>query len=231
VPAGEKLAAMNTLAATTPDSIKVYSPLGLAFYDALIMNGVAPHIWGCSAQRLVDHYREHVTANHADVGVGTGYCLDHAGLPGEHPRLALIDLQPHCLNYTARRLARYRPQSHRRDVLQPVRGIGPAFDSIALNGVLHCLSGDLRDKARVFDHLAPLARPGTKIFGCTLVSDDIATRWRRRAVHGLLNQLRLIDNRRDLVADLRTALEARYVDCQIHIVGCMALFSAIKEKP
>jgi hypothetical protein len=116
-------------------------------------------------------------------------------------------------------------------VLRPVTGIGPSFDSIALNGVLHCLAGDLRAKARVFDNLAPLARAGTKIFGCTLVSDDIATRWRRRLVHGLLNRLRVIDNRGDVVADLRAALEARYADCHIRIIGCMALFSAVtKEK-
>jgi len=227
VAAGEKLAAMNTLAASHPDSIKAYSPLGLLFYDPLIMNGVAPHVWDCPSAELVAHYREHATGNHADVGVGTGYCLDHAGLPGERPRLALIDLQPHCLDHTARRLARYHPECHRRDVLEPVRGIGPAFDSIALNGVLHCLAGTLADKARVFDNLAPLARPGTKVFGCTLVSDHIARRWRRRALHALLNQLRVIDNRRDFVADLRAALEARYIDCHIRVVGCMALFSAV----
>lgn len=218
---------MNTLAATTPDSIKAYSPLGLALYDPLIMNGLAPMVWDCPSARLVDHYREHLSPNHADVGVGTGYCLDRAGVGLE--RLALIDLQPHCLEYTARRLARFRPQCHRRDVLQPVRGIGPAFDSVALNGVLHCLPGALRDKARVFDHLAPLLRPGATIFGCTLVSDQVALRWRRRAAHALLNSLRVIDNRRDYVADLRAALESRYVDCRIEITGCFALFSAIKS--
>ena len=116
---------MNTFAATTPDSIKAYSPLGLAFYDALIMNGLAPHVWDCPSGRLVDHYREHLSPNHADVGVGTGYCLDRAGV--ELKRLALIDLQPHCLEHTARRLARFRPECHRRDVLQPLRGVSPAF--------------------------------------------------------------------------------------------------------
>jgi hypothetical protein len=112
-------------------------------------------------------------------------------------------------------------------VLQPLRGVSPAFDSIALNGVLHCLPGSLRDKSRVFDHLAMLARPGTTIFGCTLVSDHIAIRWRRRAVHALLNQLRVIDNRGDHIADLRAALECRFVDCRVEIAGCFALFSAV----
>jgi hypothetical protein len=208
------------------DSIKAYSPLGLALYDALIMNGVASHVWGCPAQRLVDHYREHLTGNHADVGVGTGYCLDRCG--AGFTRLALIDLEPHCLAHTSRRLARHLPECHRRDILQPVRGIGAAFDSVALNGVLHCLAGSsLRDKARVFDNLAPLARPGTKIFGCTLLSDDIPRGWRRRAVHALLNGLRVIDNRADTAADLRAVLEARYAHCRIEIVGTMALFSAV----
>jgi hypothetical protein len=224
VAGGEKLAAMNTLAASRPDSIKAYSPLGLAFYDRAVMNGLAPLIWDCPSERLVDHYREHLSSNHADVGVGTGYCLDHAGVGIR--RLALIDLQPHCLEHTARRLARFRPECHRRDVLQPVRGIGPAFDSVALNGVLHCLAGDLRDKARVFDHLTPLMRPGTTFFGCTIVSDHIARRWKRRAVHALLNRLRVVDNRRDVIADLRDALEFRFADCRIEIVGCFALFSA-----
>ncbi len=220
---------MTTSIPAPPDSIRAYSPLGLAVYDLLIMNGVAPHVWGCPAGRLVAHYREHLTGDHADVGVGTGYCLDRAGLPGERPRLALVDLQPHCLAYTARRLARYRPECHRRDVLQPIHGIGAPFDSVALNGVLHCLAGDLPAKARVLDHLAPLCRPGGRIFGCTLVSDDVARRWRRRVVHACLNGLRLIDNRRDHVADLRAALAARFIESRIDIVGCMALFSAIKE--
>ena len=92
--------------------------------------------------------------------------------------------------------------------------------------MLHCLAGDLRDKSRVFDNLAPLMRPGTTIFGCTIVSDHIALRWKRRALHALLNQLRVIDNRRDVVADLRVALDTRYADCRIEIVGCFALFSA-----
>jgi hypothetical protein len=220
---------MTTATSASPGSIRAYSPLGLAVYDALIVHGVAPHVWGCPPNRLVDHYREHLTSNHADVGVGTGYCLDRAGLPGERPRLVLVDLQPHCLAYTARRLARYSPECHRRDVLEPIHGIGPPFDSVALNGVLHCLGGDLSAKAPVLDHVAALCRPGGRIFGCTLVSDDVARQWRRRVVHACLNGLGFIDNRRDYVADLEAALARRFVESRIETVGCMALFSALKE--
>src|SRR5688572_8199697 len=112
-----------TQAMRTPDSIKAYTKLGLHLYDPLIVHWVAPRVWGCSPDVLVDHYREHVTSNHADIGVGTGYFLDRCGFESPNPRVALIDLQPNCLAYTARRLSRYRPHTYVRDVLRPVHEI------------------------------------------------------------------------------------------------------------
>ena len=131
-----------------PASIKAYTAVGLRAYDALVMGVFARHVWGCEPDRLVDHYREHVTSNHADLGVGTGYCLERCGFEAGSPRLALIDLQPNCLSHAAKRLARYRPRCHVRDVLRPMQRIEESpFDSIALGGVLHCLAGDLKTKA------------------------------------------------------------------------------------
>lgn len=211
-----------------PDSIKAFTKLGLRVYDPLVVNLVAPRVWGCSPDVLVDHYRRHVTSNHADIGVGTGYFLDHCGFPSPNPRLALIDLQPNCLAYTARRLSRYRPSTFVRDVLQPMDEIaGGPFDSIALGGIIHCLAGDLPNKSKVFDTIAPLARAGTRIFGYTLVYDGVPDRARRLLVHPLLNRLRVIDNRHDHLGDLRRELRARFTDCELELVGCMALFSAI----
>jgi hypothetical protein len=210
-----------------PDSIKAYTKLGLRLYDPLIVNVVAPHVWGCSPELLVDHYRQHVTSNHADIGVGTGYFLDRCGLDSANPRLALIDLQPNCLAYTAQRLARYRPQTHVRDVLRPIDDIpGGPFDSIALGGIIHCLAGDLAQKSKVFDSIAPITKGGTRIFGYTLVYDGVQDRVRRALVHPLLNGLRVIDNKNDHLRDLRLELKSRFINCQVNLIGCMALFSA-----
>jgi hypothetical protein len=210
-----------------PDSIKAYSKLGLRLYDRLIVNVLAPDVWGCSPEILVDHYRKHVTSNHADIGVGTGYFLDHCGLGSAQVRLALIDLQPNCLAYTAQRLSRYRPRTYLRDVLHPMDEIaGGPFDSIALGGIIHCLAGDLAHKSKVFDTIAPLVTAGTRIFGYTLVYDGVPDRVRRFLVHPLLNALRVIDNRNDHCSDLRRELNARFIDCKVELIGCMALFSA-----
>jgi hypothetical protein len=192
------------------------------------MGVFARHVWGCAPERLVDHYRAHLTRNHADIGVGTGYCLHRCSPSFDRPRLALIDLEPNCLDHAFRRLARFQPRCYRRDVLQPLHGIGgPPFDSIALGGVLHCLGGDFAVKAAAFDNLAPLAAAGTRVFGYTLVSDGVRLRTRTRLVHELLNRVRVIDNASDRLADLEAALAARFADCRIDLVGCMALFSAV----
>ena len=219
---------MSSATTASPASIKAYSRVGLQLYDALVMGVFAERVWGCSPTRLLDHYRTHLTANHADIGVGTGYCLDRCGRRFDRARLALIDLQPNCLRHAAERLARFQPRCYVQDVLQPLHGIeGPSFESIALGGVLHCLAGDVAAKSVVFDNLAPLTASGTLIFGYTLVSNDVRRRARTRAVHGLLNRARVIDNRGDRLIDLQAALSTRFVDCRIDLVGCMALFSAV----
>jgi hypothetical protein len=219
---------MQAIRPASRHSIKAYTKLGLRVYDPLIVNLVAPRVWGCSPDILVDHYRDHVTSNHADIGVGTGYFLDRCGFDSPAPRLALIDLQPNCLEYTAHRLSRYRPHTYVRDVLSPMEAIpGGPFDSIALGGIIHCLAGDLQRKSRVFDTIAPLARAGTKIFGYTLVHDGVLDRNRRRVVHPLLNRLRVIDNTNDRLCDLRRELRTRFMDSRVELVGCMALFSAV----
>jgi len=211
-----------------PASIKAYSPVGLRLYDTFVMGVLARRVWRCAAERLVEHYRALATVDHADIGVGTGYCLDRCGLRFARARLTLIDLQQNCLDHAARRLARFEPRCFRRDVLRRLDGIaGPAFDSVALGGVLHCLAGDLAAKVAVLDNIAPLVAGGTRIFGYTLVSDDVLLRAPTRLVHRLLNRARVIDNARDRVADLHAALTARYADCRVDLVGCMALFSAV----
>jgi hypothetical protein len=212
---------MRSTQTRSPDSIRAYTKAGLRVYDALVMGVLAEHVWGCRPDTFIDHYRKHVTSTHADIGVGTGYCLDRCEFDTPNPTLALIDLQPACLEYAAKRLARYRPQTYVRDVLQPLRTDGRRFESIALGGVLHCLSGDMQQKGRVFDALEPLTRGGSKIFGYTLVRDVVERRARSRLLHHVLNRMRIISNAGDRASDLRRELSSRFVSCNVEQVGCI----------
>jgi hypothetical protein len=208
---------------THDDGIKAYSKWGLPFYDALIVCGLAPRVWSCPPEAFLNHYDQHVTANHADVGVGTGFFLDRCEFRTALPRLALIDLQANCLAHTARRLARYRPETYIRDACQPIHGIRP-FDSIALGGILHCLPGDMRSKGRVFDHVLGIARPNARIFGYTLVNDAIPDRLSRRLAWRLLHELRVINCVNDSARDLISVLSSRFTSYRVELIGCFAFF-------
>jgi hypothetical protein len=208
------------------DGIKAYSRLGLHLYEPLVVGLLARHVWTCPADAFIDHYRQHVSANHADIGVGTGYCLDRCEFGIPDPRIALIDLQPNCLKFVARRLAHYRPELYLHDAREPLLGVRP-FDSIALGGILHCLPGDMHQKAKVFDALRPICNPGARIFGFTLVNDAIAQCAVRRIAYRALNGLRVVNCSHDTADDLRHALAIRFRNYSVEMIGCFAFFSAI----
>jgi hypothetical protein len=65
--------------------------------------------WRCPAQLTLSFYNQHLSANHLEVGVGTGYYLDLCRFSSSTPRLVLLDLNPNSLSMAAQRLQRYNP--------------------------------------------------------------------------------------------------------------------------
>jgi ubiquinone/menaquinone biosynthesis C-methylase UbiE len=198
---------------------------GLALYDLLILRALCPWVWGCPSERIVAAYRQHLSDNHLEVGVGTGYFLDRARFSGGAPRVALLDLNTHCLARTARRIARYQPEIHQADVLQPIVLEGRRFDSIALNYVLHCLPAPWPQKGTVFAHLKALLNPGGTLFGATLVQGDVPQSALAVAVMRWFNRRGTLHNQADTQARLVQGLEQQLDEVQVEQVGCVALFS------
>ena len=83
----------------------VYSKSMLVIYDWLVLQFSNRLIWKCPSKQILALYDRHVTANHLDVGVGTGYFLDHCRFLNVRTRLGLMDLNPNCLDAAARRVA------------------------------------------------------------------------------------------------------------------------------
>lgn len=125
----------------------VYTKPMLAAYDFLVLGFSNCLAWNCPAHRLEAHYNRHISANHLDVGVGTGYFLDRCRFPTPTSRLALTDLNKNALAFTTRRLARYRPDVYRRNALAPIILDAAKFDSVGMNNLLYCLPGSMRSKA------------------------------------------------------------------------------------
>lgn len=203
----------------------IYTPLTLRVYDAWVL-GLSNHlVWRCPTRRLLELYHAHLGAEHLEVGVGTGYLLDHARFPCAEPRLTLLDLNADSLAFTARRLARYGPTTLQKNLLEPL-GLEPRYQSIGLNYVLHCLPGDEDDKSAVIARLRGALAPGGVLFGSTLLGDGTPRSPAARALMHVYNELRVFSNRGDTPATLERALARHFQRYTVELVGCAALFVA-----
>lgn len=218
--------------ARTPyDGAKIYSRCLLECYDFLIYKILSPYVWRCDPQHFFDLYKKYMSDNHADIGVGTGYFLNQCAYQPGQVRIGLFDLQPNCLEYTARRLARFQPETIQCNALEPIRFDKQPFDSIALGGILHCIPGNLTEKGRVFDSIKTLLQPGTRVFGYTILNQEIRKTLLSRLVYCLLHQLRVINGKQDSTSQLSSELRQRFAQVNIQVIGCIALFSATQPLP
>ena len=203
----------------------VYTKRALHAYDFVVLGVSNRFIWKCPTQGLVAYYNHHVTANHLDVGVGTGYFPDHCCFPLQTPRVALMDLNQNTLDFAARRIERFKPELYLRNVLEPISIDAPKFDSIGINYLLHCLPGSIEFKAVVFDHLKSLMNPDAVLFGSTLLQGGVHRNWFAKRLMAAYNEKGIFSNRHDNFDGLKQALGQRFRDVSVEIVGCAALFS------
>jgi hypothetical protein len=205
----------------------VYSSFVLAIYDLEVLGLELPVVFGCSSRRILELYDRHVSDTHLDVGVGTGYFLDRCRFPVERPEIHLLDLNPNCLERTARRIRRYGPVAHLANVLEPIEKPLPRFGSIGVSNLLHCLPGTMADKAQVFRNLRPLLREGGALFGATVLGrgvDEAGVLY--RSVNRLYNRKKIFSNLEDGAEDLERALAATFASHRVTVAGAMAIFTA-----
>ncbi len=85
----------------------IYTKSFLAMYDLSVLGFFCRFIWKCPSHHILELYNQYVSANHLDIGVGTGYFMDHCKFPAANPRIALMDLNPNSLEISKNRLERY----------------------------------------------------------------------------------------------------------------------------
>ena len=218
---------MNTASEASLAGQAVYSKKLLSIYDLWVLGISNSLIWKCRTKHILRWFNQNLTANHLDVGVGTGYYLDHCNFPDSQVRLGLMDLNPNSLEAAARRASRYSPEVYQADILQPLpEPPAQRFDSVSLNYLLHCLPGDLTSKAVLFDHLTPLLNPGALISGSTILHEGVPKGLAARRLMRVYNQKQIFTNTADSLDELQSQLNARYTNVELNVIGCVALFRA-----
>jgi SAM-dependent methyltransferase len=205
-----------------------YTPLFLRIYDPVILGVLAPVVWRCPASRLLEGYRRHTGHRHLDVGPGTAYFLDRAGLPGG-TAVTLLDPNRNVLDHASRRLQRLAVTTIEADVLKPLPVDGP-FDSAALNGVLHCLPGPLPSKAAAVANVAAVLAPEGVLFGSSILGATGRHTWLGRRILEANNRRGTFDNLGDTEVGLGEILSAWFERVELDTVGAMAIFTATSPR-
>lgn len=204
----------------------VYSQSVLSIYDLYVLGFSNSFVWKCPSHQILAFYNEHISSNHLDVGVGTGYFLDKCQFPTSDPAISLLDLNENSLQKTAVRLQRYQPTIHVGNVFDPIEIEPAGFDSIGMNYLLHCLAGNLLDKRTVFHNLKPLLnQKGGVIFGSTILGQGVPHNVMGKALMRTYNSKGIFDNTEDNLADLETVFKEEFRDYTVRVVGCVALFT------
>lgn len=217
---------MNSTSEASAAGQAVYSKRILSIYDLWVLGISNSLIWKCRTRNILNWMNQSLTANHLDVGVGTGYYLDHCTFPDSNVRLGLLDLNPNSLAAAARRASRYSPETYQADILQPLPDQTQCFDSVSLNYLLHCLPGDLTAKSILFDHLNQWLNPGAIISGSTILTEGVPRSLSARKLMHFYNEKKIFTNSADSRDELQSQLQSRYTDVELKVMGCVALFRA-----
>src|SRR5580704_7555223 len=216
---------LNTQNLAVERSQRFFNKWTLPVYDFVLYGVISRYAWGCSIERLDRHYRNYLSSNHLEVGVGTGFLLDRAIFESPHPRVALMDLSAECIETTTRKLARYAPETYIQNLLEPIQSKIAPFDSIAVNSVMHCVPGGFKEKGTAFLHLRTLMSEGGVLYGTTVLSHGVQKNWLARPFMWLMNCLGVFNNRRDNAQDLKSYLETHFQIIEFEVVGVAAFFA------
>lgn len=182
-------------------------------------------LFGNARRNIFWSFTTHVSANHLDIGVGTGYFLDKCTFPTPAPEITLVDLSPDSLEIAANRIARYHPKIYIADVLEPLVLSSANFNSIGINYVFHCLPGIITSKGTVFTHLKSLLKPEGVIFGATILGKEVPLGVLAKKFLQVYNRTGIFNNAQDSRTDLEHMLKTNFPHYTLHIIGCVAFFA------
>jgi ubiquinone/menaquinone biosynthesis C-methylase UbiE len=193
-------------------------------YDLSVLGFSNTFVWRCPTHLILRLYDLHVSARHLEVGVGTGYFLDHCAFPVAKPALTLLDVNPNSLAMAAHRLRRYQPATMLADVASATQPATAPFASIGMNYLLHCLAGTIADKGAVFAHLARWLAPNGVIFGTTILGQGVQHSLLARRLLRVYNRRGIFGNATDSLEGLSNLLRAHCQSASVRVVGSVAFF-------
>jgi ubiquinone/menaquinone biosynthesis C-methylase UbiE len=209
-----------------------YSSRYLAVYDLRVLQVNCRFVWRCSTRHTLALYNRNMSADHLDIGTGTGWHLCHATYPVEHPRITLIDLNRPSLDATSRRLRRrgIHPETRVGSVLQSLPVERRRFGSVSSTYLMHCVPGGWDDKGKAFRHIADVIANNGVFFGATVLDSGVPHTPVSRAEMRRLRARGMFHNQSDDLPGLVQALERAFESVDVGTRGSVALWTARRPR-
>lgn len=206
----------------------IYNAFVLRVYDAWVLGFSNRWVWRCPTRAtLLPFYRKHLGRRHLEVGAGSGYYLQHAGLTAD-TALTILDMNESSLRAAARR-APVSADCVLADALAVGDQLGGrVFDSIAMFYLLHCLPGNMAGKAAAFSGLAKYLSEDGVLYGATILGETAGHNVIGRMLMRLYNRKGIFGNYDDTADELARALVLHFREAHVVRCGTVALFTARK---
>ncbi|KAF2228853.1 hypothetical protein EV356DRAFT_476415 [Viridothelium virens] len=217
-----------------PFNVERYNSALLYIYNILVLSLVNTYIWRCpTKENMLALYKQRAGRRHCDIGIGTGYYLDHLDY-ADDASVDLIDIETTPLSSTQNLLRRRNPRlpihTHVRDILSDEKLPGDvSYDSVGLTYLWHCLPGPASRKARIFSKIEEVVSPGGVVFGATVLGRGPWHGWSASCLVRVLNWIGQFDNMNDTKDTVQKGLEENFRDVKTWIVGSVLLFEATKS--
>jgi ubiquinone/menaquinone biosynthesis C-methylase UbiE len=209
-----------------------YSSRYLAVYDLRVLKVNCRFVWRCSTRHTLALYNRHMSAEHLDIGTGTGWHLCHATYPVERPRITLVDLNRPSLDATSWRLRRRGIDAETRvgTVLQPLPVDRRRFESVSSTYLMHCVPGGWDDKGKAFQHIADVMADNGVFFGATVLDSGVPHTALSRAEMRRLRARGMFHNQSDDKTGLVDALDRAFESVDVDTRGSVALWTARRPR-
>jgi len=205
----------------------IYTPLLLKIYNLWVIHISNTWIWRCPSKHLLKQFRDNISDNHLDIGVGTGYYLQRCEWP-HNARLDLMDLNQTCLDTAQHAITAITALTHQADIFKTQLHLQNKYNSISMNFLLHCLPGDMENKSVAIGNAVLMLKSGGVLFGATIISDKNLQTILSTKIASYYNEKGIFSNTNDTQEALTKALNQHLKDVQINIIGTVALFKGLK---
>jgi 2-polyprenyl-3-methyl-5-hydroxy-6-metoxy-1,4-benzoquinol methylase len=203
----------------------IYTPFLLKLYNFWVLDISNRWIWRCPKYIQLEQFNKYISANHLDIGVGTGYYLQACQSPSLS-QLSLMDLNPNCLSIASNTLRSMGiiPTDYLADIFKSQPNLSEQFSSISMNYLLHCLPGNMETKEKCIANATAMLTPGGILFGATILADEQLHTKASQALCAFYNKKGIFSNQKDTLQALQTVLKRHLIEVDVSVVGCVALF-------